>query len=367
MKIQHNDFRPVLLIVSDVIRADLHQPLRHFKRFRVIHLYRRADVYADMSRADFSNPETIRWVGFADLWRSINAVSPNILQGAEPWATKASLVISFVTWWYHTLHPTVRLVWPALENRPIKDKFGFPLAWLMNRWVSIYGRGADLVMYRNKGTKRNLLAAGVPESKLKFVMWGTWGVDTQLFRPIKVKKPPFGVVLFVGKVSVAKGVPWLISAMDIIAKQFPNVELWVTGQRDPSFTLPRRRYLRFFGALKHREMPKLMNRATIVVAPSITTKIWEEQVGMVNLQALACETPLVTTNSGAIPEFVRAGEGAILVPEQNAAALADAILKLLVSPKKRLANFGRKGRAWVSARYQIGPNVEKIERLLKTI
>ncbi len=37
------------------------------------------------------------------------------------------------------------------------------------------------------------------------------------------------------------------------------------------------------------------------VAPSITTRKWEEQVGMANLQAMACGVPVVSTRSGAIP------------------------------------------------------------------
>lgn len=83
------------------------------------------------------------------------------------------------------------------------------------------------------------------------------------------------------------------------------------------------------GAVKNRDLPPYFRAAEITVTPSVTTKKWREQIGMVALQSMACGTPVVSTFSGAIPEYVRHNETGILVPERDPDSLAAAMVKLL--------------------------------------
>jgi glycosyltransferase involved in cell wall biosynthesis len=69
-----------------------------------------------------------------------------------------------------------------------------------------------------------------------------------------------------------------------------------------------------------------------------------EGVPQALMQAMACAIPVVTTAAGGIPELVRDRDNGLLVPTEDAAALADVILRLLEDPAlaRRLAAAGRR-------------------------
>jgi colanic acid/amylovoran biosynthesis glycosyltransferase len=241
----------------------------------------------------------------------------------------------------------------------------------MRWWTGIYGRFAVKVIYLNNGAARNLLAAGVPAQKLTRRLWGNWGIDCGEFSPqskskVKSQKLKVPIVLFVGRMSEAKGVPWLIEAMEQVIKKFPKAQLWLAGPmvKNSKFQIPNSKLVKQLGVVKNQDLPVYFRQATVVAAPSITTRIWEEQVGNVILQALACGVPVVATLSGAIPEYVQDGQGVILVPEKNSQAISQAIIKIFnLSPKDR-KDFGLKGRSWVLHRYEVKKNIGQLEKWL---
>jgi starch synthase len=102
--------------------------------------------------------------------------------------------------------------------------------------------------------------------------------------------------------------------------------------------------------LPKREVIQVLTHATLFVCPSIY-----EPMGIVNLEAMACETAVVATAVGGIPEVVADGETGVLVPLAQAADgtptdpdrfvrdLATAINELLADPAAATA-MGRAGR-----------------------
>jgi len=90
------------------------------------------------------------------------------------------------------------------------------------------------------------------------------------------------------------------------------------------------------------ELPALMNAMDVLVLPSRTTASWKEQFGRVLIEANACGTPVIGSDSGAIPDVV--GDGGLVVPEGNPPKLAEAIQMLLSDPARQaaLAQAGRK-------------------------
>ena len=88
--------------------------------------------------------------------------------------------------------------------------------------------------------------------------------------------------------------------------------------------------MQLLGTVKNRDLPPHFRNADVFIAPSITTHRWEEQVGMTNIQAMASGVPVISTLSGAIPEYVPDGVAGILVPEQDPRALAEAIRRITV-------------------------------------
>ena len=83
---------------------------------------------------------------------------------------------------------------------------------------------------------------------------------------------------------------------------------------------------------------QLLTHATVFVCPSIY-----EPMGIVNLEAMACETAVVASRVGGIPEVVAEGETGFLVEPGNAAELAERVNELL-GDTELAARFGKAGR-----------------------
>ena len=99
------------------------------------------------------------------------------------------------------------------------------------------------------------------------------------------------------------------------------------------------------GYVPHAQTPAHLAAFDVLVLPSETQKNWKEQFGRVITEALACEVPVVGSDSGEIPNLIRRSRGGVVFPERNPGALAAALRKLLVSPEER-QSLGKTGRAW---------------------
>lgn len=355
--------KPKLLIISDTIRSDLHSPLRYFRKFAVTHAYRHAS-YGDMTHSDWAATAVIRFRNPLQLLKLVTSLKPDIVQLPEPTAGRRAALTTAV------LLPVVarvgaKIVVPFFENVPIEDKFqGVTLKLVVSITKRLINH-ADLLIYLNEGARKNLMSLGAPRPKLAKLFWGSWGTGEN-FRPnakVKNQNAKLKIVLYVGVVSQRKGIGYLIEAMEQVRREIPDAKLWLVGPAG-DFFVPRKPWIRVVGPVKNMNLPKFFQKATVSCLPSITTATWQEQVGMVNLQALASGTPVITTRSGAIAEFVKDGEGAILVRQKDPRALAQSIVKILNLPPDKRALLSRKGQAWVAARYQISPNIKKIERFL---
>jgi glycosyltransferase involved in cell wall biosynthesis len=95
-------------------------------------------------------------------------------------------------------------------------------------------------------------------------------------------------------------------------------------------------------------MPARMRSFDVVVLPSLTRPNWKEQFGRALVEAMACEVPVVGSDSGEIPAVV--GDAGVIVPEGDAAALRAALAGLRADPERR-RRLGRRGRRRVQERF----------------
>jgi alpha-maltose-1-phosphate synthase len=205
------------------------------------------------------------------------------------------------------------------------------------------------------------------------------GVDATAFTPDPATDliEPRGVdpavpsVLFVGRITHQKGVTHLLDAaleidpsaqmvLCVGAADTPAIEAAVRERAD--------RVRRERGGLvwieemvPHADLVQLLTQATVFACPSIY-----EPLGIVNLEAMACETAVVASGVGGIPEVVENGVTGTLVPPADPAALAAAINALLADPA-RAAAYGREGRrrvvrdfAWPSIARQTAALYERL-------
>jgi glycosyltransferase involved in cell wall biosynthesis len=99
------------------------------------------------------------------------------------------------------------------------------------------------------------------------------------------------------------------------------------------------------GRVATETLVELYRRATLVVVPSRF-----EGFGLPAAEAMACGTPVVASDAGALPEVVRTGGGGVLVAPDAPDALAKAIAGLLDQPEARQA-LGLRARARIEAAY----------------
>ena len=197
------------------------------------------------------------------------------------------------------------------------------------------------------------------------------GIDTDEFRPDTGTgflaglgvDPAAPIVLFVGRITRQKGLSHLLDAAREIA---PSVQLVLcAGAPDTeklgAETVAKVEALRTAGRpvtwieemLPRSKLIQLLSHASVFVCPSVY-----EPLGIVNLEAMACETAVVATQTGGIPEVVEDGVTGLLVPIEPgpggsgepadpgrfAHELADRINRLLDEPDQAV-RLGKAGRA----------------------
>jgi glycosyltransferase involved in cell wall biosynthesis len=371
--------KPRLAIFTDVIRSDFHSELRHFRSFEVWHFYRHRAP--DLPLRDLG-PRAVQFHGLTDLVLKVSRTRPTLIQGGEPFDFPAQLRIVLGSLIASRLL-RVPYYSPIYENIPIETKFsdarrlGIRFDGLIIptvRWLArAYGSKAILFFALNEGARRNLLAAKVPPERIRSMLYATWGVDLDHFSPRRDgSEPDMGPngLLFVGRLVRGKGIPELLSAFLQVRRSVADAQLYVVGEGPWEVDIRRfadehrlAPYIHALGTIENHALPPYFRAARVTVSPSVTTRRWAEQAGMVNIQSMACGTPVVSTLSGSISEFVPDGEAGILVPERDSEALAKAIARLL-SDGMLHRRLSENARAYVVERFDAARNVAAVEAVL---
>ena len=199
------------------------------------------------------------------------------------------------------------------------------------------------------------------------------GVDPDKYHPrdgtaslarFGIRKP---FVFFVGRLTRQKGVFDLVDAMEHVPKG--TVLVLATGKPDtPEIEEELRRVLKPFQdvvwihqMLEDPDLVNLYNEAAVFACPSIY-----EPFGIINLEAMACETPVVATRVGGIKEVVVDRETGFLVPPGDPVRLGRAITKVIEDPKLA-ARMGKAGRRRVLQQFTWDRIAEKTLELYRSV
>jgi len=364
------DASPRLCIISSDIRRDLVVPMRHFSRVELHHLYRHAP-YLDMGSEDF-DPTLEAYSTPSQLAKLLKLIRPDIVQNLEL-LSFYQLPYVLTVFRYASRHRCCLYAGVHI-GRPIWEKYGRIPALLLRELLQPILHNTHFLFYLNEGGKHNLEWLRVPEEKLVRHMYGTWGVDPREYTPERSPHDPswgdHPTLLYVGRLDAEKGLFDLIKAFTLVRTSVPDVRLVLIGDGPHRKQLEQeakdaghQKQIDFLGTVRNSRIPSYLRASTVFVSPAITTRKWEEYVGMTNIQAMACGVPVVSTLSGAIPEYVPDGEAGILVPERNPEALAEAIQRLLDDNELR-TKLGRQARLYATEHYNAQLNVLKAEQII---
>jgi glycosyltransferase involved in cell wall biosynthesis len=117
----------------------------------------------------------------------------------------------------------------------------------------------------------------------------------------------------------------------------------------------------FLGPVPHNEIPAVLNRFSIFVAPSVF-----ETFGVALLEASACALPVVASDAEGLSEVVRDRKTALIAPRRDAAATAEAISLLIDDPQLR-RELGESGRKFVLTNYEWFETAGRMERLYQSM
>ncbi len=211
-------------------------------------------------------------------------------------------------------------------------------------------------------------AIALPRRRVGFVPFGI--PDLPELDPLVVA-PGNVNVLFVGRLEARKGVDTLLDAVARLLPLVPDVAFTIVGNdritsesggsyreefealMDPAL---RRDRVFFKGVVSDKELARYYAGCDIFVAPSRS-----ESFGLITLEAMREGKPVIAGDVGGMREVVEHEGNGLLVPPGDAAALADALQRLIESPELR-EQFGRHSRELFLDRYTADRMAEGYER-----
>lgn len=184
----------------------------------------------------------------------------------------------------------------------------------------------------------------------------------------------YPVVGIVGQIIDLKGQKEFLLAASEVAKASPQAKFLVVGEalfRKHATILYKQELINLARELgiservvftgSRDDVPAVLSALDILVLAS-----WNEPLGMIQLEAMAMEKPVIATNAGGAPEVVADGITGVLVPPRNPQGIADAVIALAKS-RDKMTVMGMEGRKRLQQIFSLNEHVRKIEDLYRKV
>jgi len=290
------------------------------------------------------------------FFRIFNRVRPDVVYVIEE---PYSLMGWLVTYWCKRKVPNLPVILYTYQD--IQKTYPLPFR-AMERYVF---RHADRILVsHSKG-------GWVLERKGYAKMWDKLPAAVNLDR-FTYKEPRYAGGLFtlgyVGRLSDEKGLDTLLWALTELSGE---VRLRMAGDGPARFRLEKLarelgvyEQVAFLNAVSHEALPDFYHECDALVLPSKTRPNWQEQFGRVLVEAMACGTPVIGSDCGAIPEVI--GDAGLTFPEGKPKLLADKIWTLKQDTRLQ-KDLSFRGRVRVEREYAAERVAKKLNQHLREV
>lgn len=200
-----------------------------------------------------------------------------------------------------------------------------PLSAYSRYYIPQVLKGAQHILCNSKATAKDITYFfGINPRKITPILLAHDG-DNFSF----LNLPKSNYFLYIGRQDPYKNLHRLIAAFAALPNHH-KYQLWIAGASDARYTpvlqglidkLELTNYVKFLDYVAYSQLPIIINSAIALVFPSL----WEG-FGFPVLEAMACGTPVITSNLSSMPEV--AGEAAILINPYSTAEISQAMEKI---------------------------------------
>ena len=275
---------------------------------------------------------------------------------------------------------------------PIQLAGGNVVKLFSNKVLSkFYFSQVDKIIAVTENVQCSLTKAGITENRIVEI---PLGINTELYNQNvsgdDVRKgynidPDQPTLIYVGNLTIQKGLSILIDALNIVAKDIPNIKLlMVLNMPLERYKNPGRLDVDMGQIFKTKEkikhygledniiplglldnMPQVMAASDIFITPFLDT------VGIVDsptslLEAMAVGKPVIATRVGGIPEIIKHQKNGMLIEPNNVNELVDTIIYML-NNKEEAKKMGEEGAKIISEKFKSEIVVDELERLYEEV
>jgi len=233
---------------------------------------------------------------------------------------------------------------------------------------------ADLITCDGENTKNAMTSLGISLKKIKFI---TFGVDIKEFK-LNLKKEILKNELFSTKskliistrfLTKIHDVKTLIRSIPLVIKFLPDVKFLIVGNGpeyknliDLSKSLKIFDSIIFTGSVEENEMISLLQVSDIYVSTSLS----ESGLASSTAEGMACQLPIINTNTGDIDLWIKNNQGGFIIPIKNPNILAEKIIFLLKNDNFR-KKWGELNRKIIIEKNNYYKEMKKMENIYKNI
>lgn len=236
-------------------------------------------------------------------------------------------------------------------------------------------KNADLITCDAKHMKRAMINLKADPSKIKII---NFGVDTKKFYPggkshDLIKKWGFlesdKIVISLRSLDLIYNIETLIKAAPIVLKEVPNAKFIIAGigaeekkLKNMANSLNVSKNIRFVGWVGKENLPIFLNAVDLYVSTSLS----DAGIASSTAEAMACELPVVVTDSGENKEWIKDGENGFLIPIKDFKKLAEKIIFLLKNSEER-QRLGKNARKIIEQKNDYYNEMAKMEKIYRNL